>query len=43
MASGSTMEEKNVPWGQKATMGHISSGGDGSERTDEHRVLQGSS
>lgn len=43
MASGSTMEEKNAPWGQKATMGRISSGGDGSERADEHRVLQGSS
>lgn len=37
------MEEKNVPWGQKATMGRISSGGDGSERADEHTVLQGSS
>ncbi|GAA6087277.1 uncharacterized [Tachysurus ichikawai] len=36
------MEEKNVPWGQKATMGRISSGGDGSKRTDEHRVLRGS-
>lgn len=43
MASGSTMEEKNAPWGQKATMDRISSGGDGSERADEHRVLQGSS
>lgn len=32
-----------MPWGQKAMMGRISSGGDGSERTDEHRVLQGSS
>lgn len=43
MASGSTMKEKNAPWGQKAAMGRISSGGDGSERADEHRVLQGSS
>lgn len=42
MASGSTMEEKNASQGQKATMGCISFGGDGSERTDEHRVLQGS-